>query len=53
VLIDLMIVTLVAMAIVSGYAAAFKSINLAKSKMVAVSLANEKMEMQETGRMTI
>ncbi len=40
-----MIVSMVAVAIVSGYAAAFKSINLAKAKMVAVTLSNERMEM--------
>lgn len=39
-----MLVTFVSMAIVAGYTAAFKSIELAKSKMVAVSLANGKME---------
>lgn len=40
-----MIVSMVAVAIVAGYAAAFKSINLAKAKMVAVTLSNERMEM--------
>lgn len=40
-----MIVSMVAVAIISGYAAAFKSINLAKAKMVAVTLSNERMEM--------
>ena len=44
VLIDLMVVTMVAIALISGYVAAFKSISLASAKMVAVSLANEKME---------
>ena len=45
VLIDFMIISMVAVAIVSGYTAAFKSINLAKAKMVAVTLSNERMEM--------
>lgn len=44
ILIDLAIISVVAVAIVSAYFAAFRSIDLAKAKMVASTLANEKVE---------
>ncbi len=44
ILLDFAIVTLVSTAVVSAYLASFKSIELAKAKIAAVAIANEKME---------
>ena len=44
VIVDIGIVAVIAAAIVSAYSASFKAMDLAKAKMGAVALANEKME---------
>lgn len=44
VLVDILIVSLVAIAVLSAYSASFKAVELAKAKIAAVALANEKVE---------
>lgn len=44
IVVDIAIVTLVATAVLSAYSAGFKSMELARAKLAAVALANEKME---------
>lgn len=44
IVVDIAIIGLVAVAVLSAYSASFKTIELAKSKIAAVALANEKME---------
>ena len=44
VIVDLLVISMISLAVVGAYSAAFKSIEYARTKISAVALANEKME---------